>query len=451
MDESMKGAFRSTVFRRLTPAISNSFTDHCSPPLTVPLHSVQVEYGSSSGPRVDNRAVTNSESFFLNEVSTFDCDVDNILCLKPVGVGVLSENVVSRRSSDTFHKKPMLSSTWTSDGVSQAEQVEDGRGGLKTEQYLNVSDEEDDDGYFSMFHKRAKISPQSGHTPLPRATSSPQHWTDEVREPWDVCHPESSSEQAALSSRHISFTLEPQLESLEGDSEEVWTIGRPMFESSMCHSVTVKLSAGSEQSRKVTEELQHSVTEPVYDSQATFIRDTATVQSTDTSYEATLSPQVQVKSVVVALRQSTTSSRSTSSSSTSRSKTTAPSVPELKDFHSNRSVVSGKRKRLVDMGVDWECKKQSYVHSVTKHMEEHPTTQDVMTELFNLITHVAERTSGGNGRPWQHPSDLTRRNYQRRFGNMNPRMSLCEWQQKNSNTYKRFANIPKIFERSLFH
>ncbi|CAB1459976.1 unnamed protein product [Pleuronectes platessa] len=267
MDESMKGAFRSTVFRRLTPAISNSFTDHCSPPLTVPSRSVQVEYGSSSGPRVDKRAVTNS----------------------------------------------------------------------------------------------------------------------------------------------------------------------------------------SEQSRKVTEELQHSVTEPVYDSQATFIRDTATVQSTDTSYEATLSPQVQVKSVVVALRQSTTSSRSTSSSSTSRSKTTAPSVPELKDFHSNRSVVSGKRKRLVDMGVDWECKKQSYVHSVTKHMEEHPTTQDVMTELFNLITHVAERTSGGNGRPWQHPSDLTRRNYQRRFGNMNPRMSLCEWQQKNSNTYKRFANIPKIFERSLFH
>ncbi|XP_035023166.1 S100P-binding protein isoform X2 [Hippoglossus stenolepis] len=432
MDERMKGPFRSTVFRRLTPAIFDSFTDHCSPPLTVPLRSDHVEYGSSTGPGVDKRTVINSERVFLNEVSTFDCDVDNILCLNPVGVGGFSENVESRRSSDTFQNKPMLSSTWTSDGGSVAhhqelesgnEQVEDGRGGLKTELYLNVSDEDDDDGYFSMFHKRAKISPQSGHIQLSRATSSPQHWTDEVREPWDACHPESSSEQAAITSRHISFTVRdlcptvsgPQLESansdsLEGDSEEVWTIGRPMFESSMCHSVTVKLSAGSEQSRQVTEDVQHGVTEPVRDCQATVIRDTATVQSTDTSYEATLSPQVQVKSVVVALRQSTTSSSSTSSSSTSRSKTTARPVPELKDFHSNRYVLSGKRKRPEDMEVDWECKKQSYVHSVTKHMEEHPgTTQDVMTELFNLITHVAEKTRGGNGRQWQHPSDLTRR------------------------------------------
>ncbi|XP_062252453.1 uncharacterized protein LOC133961386 isoform X2 [Platichthys flesus] len=298
MDESMKGAFR-----RLRPAIFNSFTDHCSPPLTVPLRSDQLEYGSSTGPRVDK----------------------------------------------------------------------DGRGGLKTEHYLNVSDEEDDDGYFSMFHKR-------------------EHWTDEVREPWDVCHPESSSGQAAISSRHISFTHSdlgptvsgPQLESLEGDSEEGWTIGPPMFESSLCHSVTVKLSAGSEQSRKVTEELQHGVTEPVYDCQATVRRDTATVQSPDTSYEATLSPQVKVKSVVVALRQSTTSSRSTSSSSTSRSNTTAPSVLELKDFHSNRSVLSGKRKRLEDLGVDWECKKQSYVRSVTKHMEEHPTTQGTTRDALEM-------------------------------------------------------------------
>ena len=314
MDERIKGPFRSTVFRRCTPAIFNSFTDHCSPPLTVPLRSDHVEYGSSTGPGVDKRTVIYSERFFLNEVSTFDCDVDNILCLNPVGVGGFTENVESRRSSDT--NKPMLSSTWASDGGSVAhhqelesanEQAEDGRGGLKTELYLNVSDEEDDDGYFSIFHKRAKISPQSGHIQLPRATSSPQHWTDEVREPWDACHPESSSEQAAISSRHISFTVSdlcptvrgPQLESansdsLEGDYDEVWTIGRPMFESSMCHSVTVKLSAGSEQGRQVTEDVQHGVTEPARDCQATVIRDTSTVQSTDTSYEATLSPQVQV-------------------------------------------------------------------------------------------------------------------------------------------------------------
>lgn len=36
-------------------------------------------------------------------------------------------------------------------------------------------------------------------------------------------------------------------------------------------------------------------------------------------------------------------------------------------------------------------------------------SQDVMTELLNLMTHVADQTPGANGRQWQHPSDLTRR------------------------------------------
>lgn len=33
----------------------------------------------------------------------------------------------------------------------------------------------------------------------------------------------------------------------------------------------------------------------------------------------------------------------------------------------------------------------------------------VMTELLNLMNHVAEQGPGTNGRQWQHPSDLTRR------------------------------------------
>ncbi|XP_019940335.2 S100P-binding protein isoform X2 [Paralichthys olivaceus] len=480
MDERMNGPFRSTVFSMLTPALFDSFTDPCSPPLTVPLHSHHLECGSLTGPGVNMGTLINSEREEFNVVSTFDCDVDNILCLNQVGVGGFSENVESCRSSDTFQKKHILSSTWTSDGGSVAhhqelesgnDQVEDGREGLKKELYLNVSDEEYDDGYLSMFHKRAKNSPQSGYIQLPRATSratsSPQHWTDEVREPWGACHPESSSEQAEISRRHNSFTVSDlcptvsgatldsaNSDSLEGDIEEEWTIGRPIFESSMCHSVTLKLIAGSEQSRQVTEDVQQGVTKPIRDCQDTGRRDKATAQSTDTSYETgyetTLSPQVQVKSVVVAPRQSTTSSSSSSSSSSSnRSKTTASSVPELED--SNRCVQSGKRKRPEDMDMDWESRKQSYVHSVTKHMQEHPgTTQDVMTELFNLITHVAKNTRGANGRQWQHPSDLTHRNYQRHFGNMTARMSLNEWQEKNSKTYKRFANVPKIFERNPF-
>lgn len=31
----------------------------------------------------------------------------------------------------------------------------------------------------------------------------------------------------------------------------------------------------------------------------------------------------------------------------------------------------------------------------------------VMTELMNLMSHVADRTPGTNHPQWQHPSDLT--------------------------------------------
>lgn len=115
-------------------------------------------------------------------------------------------------------------------------------------------------------------------------------------------------------------------------------------------------------------------------------------------------------------------------------------------------------------------------------------SQDVMTELVNLMSNVADQPPG-SGRQWQHPSDLTRRwvilygsakcffiviknclkwskgrpfqcklhgsgslfpfrNHQRRFGSAAPKVSLKEWQAKNCTTFKRFAKVPKIFERS---
>ena len=61
------------------------------------------------------------------------------------------------------------------------------------------------------------------------------------------------------------------------------------------------------------------------------------------------------------------------------------------------------------------------------HQIDEGANQSVMTELMNLMTHVANQTQCTDGRQWQHPSDLTRRNYQRRFGNLTPKMTLCEW------------------------
>ncbi|KAG7280714.1 hypothetical protein CRUP_004514 [Coryphaenoides rupestris] len=65
-----------------------------------------------------------------------------------------------------------------------------------------------------------------------------------------------------------------------------------------------------------------------------------------------------------------------------------------------------------------------------------------MSQLHDLMGHVAEQHR------WQHPSDLTARNYQRRFGNMTPRMSLSEWKARSSRNHQGFSSVPEMFHRS---
>uniref|UniRef100_A0A674EPL3 S100P-binding protein n=1 Tax=Salmo trutta TaxID=8032 RepID=A0A674EPL3_SALTR len=94
---------------------------------------------------------------------------------------------------------------------------------------------------------------------------------------------------------------------------------------------------------------------------------------------------------------------------------------------------------VYDREEDWQREKWLYVDSVTRHIRENiDAGEGVMTELLNLMNHVAEQGPGTNGRQWQHPSDLTRRtNY-----------TLDEWQNQNYRNHQRFANLPQIFERS---
>ncbi|KAL0969228.1 hypothetical protein UPYG_G00224190 [Umbra pygmaea] len=99
----------------------------------------------------------------------------------------------------------------------------------------------------------------------------------------------------------------------------------------------------------------------------------------------------------------------------------------------------------------WQREKRLYVDSVTRHMRENTGTggsMGVMTELMNLMNHVAHQVPGANRRQWQHPSDLTRRNYQKRFGNESAIYTLDEWQNRNDKKYCRFAKVPLVFERS---
>ncbi|KAF4089934.1 hypothetical protein AMELA_G00043870 [Ameiurus melas] len=94
---------------------------------------------------------------------------------------------------------------------------------------------------------------------------------------------------------------------------------------------------------------------------------------------------------------------------------------------------------------DWEKDKKAYVDSVTRHLTDN--VQDgVMTELLHLMKTVANQERGSDGRKWQHPSDLTRRNS--RLSKSNRLLSLDEWQNLNYRNHRRFAKVPQMFKRS---
>ncbi|XP_053088387.1 uncharacterized protein LOC113542132 isoform X2 [Pangasianodon hypophthalmus] len=93
---------------------------------------------------------------------------------------------------------------------------------------------------------------------------------------------------------------------------------------------------------------------------------------------------------------------------------------------------------------DWEKEKKVYVDSVTRHMTDN--VEGVMNELLQLMNAIANQRRGHDGRKWQHPSDLTRRNYQLR--NSNRLLSLDEWQNLSYRNHRRFAKVPQMFKRS---
>ncbi|KAK2853070.1 hypothetical protein Q7C36_008271 [Tachysurus vachellii] len=97
---------------------------------------------------------------------------------------------------------------------------------------------------------------------------------------------------------------------------------------------------------------------------------------------------------------------------------------------------------------DWEKKKEVYVDSVTRHITDN-VKDGVMTELFHLMNTVANQDRAGDGRKWQHPSDLTRRNY--RLRNTGRLLSLDEWQILNFRNHRRFVKVPQVFRRSSVH
>ncbi|KAM7403811.1 hypothetical protein PAMA_004310 [Pampus argenteus] len=466
---------------------SGCFMDYCSPASAISppawldkTHSVKNETKGSASqhfnfkeyvdcntePGADEGTVPDSlkcEDVLLNLGPTFDFDVDDIMCLSPLGTcsarGFPDHSERGKNpGSNTLQNKALLIPTMT-----HGQELERGDLVEVREEKKDINQNVKDEGYFSLpLLKDCKIvNPQ-----LHQTTSSPMLRIVEGKAE-NKCHPEKSPEpgyrtQAALHGPRVSFigsdlcptvsglplgSAKSAVEPLEDDVEEVWDIGLPIFESSVCHSVTVKLNADDEQSRQVSEEVQKDVVEPLHKCQSRGEEVTL-----DTSYETTLPLQVQVKSVVVAPSQLPTSSKPVGSLQPDQNmKPAKPSLNQKRVSQTAKCSAKSLRPVIFKREADWEREKSLYVCSVTRHMNERSgTSADVMTELLQLITDVAHQTPGTTGNQWQHPSDLTRRNYQRRFGNMVPKMALHEWQAKNCTTHKRFAKVPKLFERSPF-
>ncbi|XP_075883686.1 S100P-binding protein [Nelusetta ayraudi] len=326
---------------------------------------------------------------------SFDLDVDDMLNLSPCGDGCKRVPDCDKRC------QPDVSSPSPALPLEQSQR----KGGRRSPTAANATGScliarttEEDGGYCSY---RAEDQTESKDLSVsahrqPRQASSSQLHLDVVKE---KNLPESFQVQGPSSRQHLSF-LVSDLETMSGGPrselarsprkvlespvEELWTVGLPMLQSSLCHSPSVNLFG----------------------------------EESETSCGTESPLQVKVKSVVVTIGQQT--------------------------CRSERTVSQPSSKRRVVFHRD---SLDAYLSSVTQHIKAPEANGGVMVELSNLMSRVADQPSGSSTSQWQHPSDLTCRNFRSRFRNLTPSLSLCEWRAKNSKAGKRFAELP-AFKRS---
>ncbi|XP_078536866.1 S100P-binding protein [Lissotriton helveticus] len=96
-----------------------------------------------------------------------------------------------------------------------------------------------------------------------------------------------------------------------------------------------------------------------------------------------------------------------------------------------------------------EWKKQTYLQCVLKHMRStQQPNQDAYDELLLLMDQVASAEYKNQEQNWQHPSDLTTRNYPRFAKKVPNKYSLKQWVSQNGGYYRRFQNLADHFQRS---
>ncbi|XP_038655319.1 S100P-binding protein-like [Scyliorhinus canicula] len=97
--------------------------------------------------------------------------------------------------------------------------------------------------------------------------------------------------------------------------------------------------------------------------------------------------------------------------------------------------------------VEIERRKHLYLQFVSNHLNNGHESQGPMQELLCLMDQVAERECRNHSSSWQHPSDLTTRNYSRQNMNSFNKPNLYQWANSNGQFY-RFSGMPDGFQRS---
>ncbi|XP_074161492.1 S100P-binding protein isoform X1 [Sminthopsis crassicaudata] len=95
-----------------------------------------------------------------------------------------------------------------------------------------------------------------------------------------------------------------------------------------------------------------------------------------------------------------------------------------------------------------EQKKQIYLKNVIAHLK-HPleSNQGTLGEFYALMDQVANVEYHMQHQRWQHPSDLTMRNYPRFRQKPLLRYSLTQWVDRNLRSHRRFQGLADQFQR----
>ncbi|XP_070805548.1 S100P-binding protein isoform X3 [Pituophis catenifer annectens] len=113
---------------------------------------------------------------------------------------------------------------------------------------------------------------------------------------------------------------------------------------------------------------------------------------------------------------------------------------EVPDVKKTNSPV--KPKQILIQEADLESRKARYVNAVLNHASSVPSLIDTVHELHTLVDTVASESS------YNHPTDLTVRNYSKRSHSKTQRFSLSQWVEHSRRDFGRFDGIPDHFERS---